>query len=91
MIEVNDRYSLKRDKDQWILIEKREGISKKTKEPIIAESQIYHGTLVQALCQIYERSGEHCEISKGLMLAIEAAQDVMRQVVKEYEDKQNEQ
>lgn len=50
MINISPRYKVKRDQYCWNLIEMRDGVNPKTKEPTVSEKTTYHATL-EKLCK----------------------------------------
>jgi len=69
MIKINDKFSIERDKYQWLLIESKDGLSKK-QEPIVTTRVTYHGTLKQCCNEIAERMMGECESVQGIIDAL---------------------
>ena len=69
MIKINDKFRVERDKYQWLLIESKDGLSKK-QEPIVTTRTTYHGTLKQCCNEIAERMMGECESVKEIKKAL---------------------
>jgi len=67
MIKINDKFSVERDKYQWLLTESKDGIGK-DKQPIVTTRTTYHGTLKQCCNEIAERMmGDYSSIAELTM------------------------
>ena len=69
MIKINDKFSVERDKYQWLLIESKDGIGK-NEQPIVTTRTTYHGTLKQCCNEIAERMMGECESVKEIKKAL---------------------
>ena len=76
-MKLNERWSLRRDRYQWILTEHVPGMSRpkdgSEPQPITTSRESYHGTLEQAMRWCLDRSLDGCESAADLLACIEAA------------------
>ena len=71
MIKINDKFSVERDKYQWLLHESKDGIGK-DKQPIVTTRTTYHGTLKQCCNEIAERMMGECESVTEILKALDS-------------------
>lgn len=86
MIKINDKFSVERDKYQWLLIESKDGLSKK-QEPIVTTRTTYHGTLKQCCKEIAERMMGECESVQGIEALLESFETIIDDVLAKIEVK----
>ncbi len=86
MIKINDKFSVERDKYQWLLIESKDGLSKK-QEPIVTTRTTYHGTLKQCCNEIAERMMGECESVQGIETLLESIETIIDDVLAKIEVK----
>jgi len=60
MINIDNKYSVKRDAHCWNLIERREGINPKTKQPTITERITFHPTLEKLVRKLIDIEAGNC-------------------------------
>ena len=70
-IKINNDYTIKSDKYQWIVESFRDGLSKKDKQPIRSKSETYYGTLLQACQWILNDSAKECDSVQALVNKLE--------------------
>ena len=80
MIKINDKFSVERDKYQWLLHESKDGLSKK-QEPIATTRTTYHGTLKQCCNEIVERMMGECETVQQIETALEYFESTIETVL----------
>lgn len=80
MIKINNRWSVERDSDQWILSESIPGVSRETQEPITTTRRRYFPSLQSAVLRVSELSPEdaldYCDLLLKLDELINAVKGI---------------
>lgn len=80
-MKLTEKYSIKRDKYQWVLEELREGFNPKTKEPTLTPRLTYHSNLQAILKYCLEIEGGNCESIEELITLLTKAHKMIESLV----------
>ena len=73
-IELNSKFSCKRDPHQWILTEKYQGLDK-DKKPKEQERRTFHGSLQQVFSYVIDKECGECESLEELCNTIKETKE----------------
>lgn len=80
MVKINERFSIERDKYQWVLVEHKNGTSKKG-EAIKTEARSYYPKLEQICNEIVEREAGDCATVKEIIVSLKLGQEYAKTIL----------
>ena len=79
-VKINNRWSVERDSDQWILFESIPGVSRETQEPITTTRRRYFPSLQSAVLRVSELSPEDALDYCDLLLKLDELINVVKRI-----------
>lgn len=79
-VKINNRWSVERDSDQWILFESIPGVSRETQEPIITTRRRYFPSLQSAVLRVSELSPEDALDYCDLLLKLDELINAVKRI-----------
>ena len=78
-IAIGDKYELRSDKHQYILVEFVEGVNPKTKAPSLTEDYSFHATIRQAVNEMIDKEVKGCDTLEEIKELLVTSGDFMTQ------------